>query len=218
MSHQQYLTNTDSRGYESASLSKGQELTFETLSTDLAALFGDLNIEKVNTMVGIGVGAGTALTFAAEHPGRVGHIIACGFDANPDELASLKYSEQLRYIATWPTGSIRADKAVANWFTPDSRGSRPWQAVRAMVNSASMEGIKAARQVSCGYDLRPTLSSIQCRVLFLVGSEDAVLPETMAKYPELMTAGQGKLQIVGRASHMAMLERPEQFAEAIIQF
>jgi pimeloyl-ACP methyl ester carboxylesterase len=183
---------------------------------DLTTLLGKLKIEKVDVIVGNGVGAGTALAFAAQYPERVGRIIACGFDIAPDALASVKYSEQLRYIATWPAGSIRANKAVANWFTPDSRGSRPWQTVHAMVNNASVEGIKAARQISCGYDLRPTLTSIQCQVLFLVGSEDAILPEKMAKYPELMTPGQSKFQIVGRSSHMAMLEKPEQFAEAIL--
>jgi pimeloyl-ACP methyl ester carboxylesterase len=185
---------------------------------DLLMLLGNLNVEKVNTLVGIGVGAGTALAFAAQNPDRVERLVACGFDIAPDASADLKYSEQLRYIATWPTGSIRADKAVANWFTPDNRGSKPWQSVHAMVNSASVEGIKAARQVSCGYNLQPILGSIQCQTLFLVGSEDAILPEIMAKYPELMDPDQAKLQIVGRSSHMAMLEKPERFAEAMLQF
>jgi 3-oxoadipate enol-lactonase len=66
-------------------------------------------------------------------------------------------------------------------------------------------------------DSRPTLSSIHCPTLILVGTEDVLTPPAMSEAMQRGIAG-SELVVIPEAGHLANLEHPDAFNAALAKF
>ena len=89
--------------------------------------------------------------------------------------------------------------------------------VRDLVAGMDYEGLEGTIGAQYAFDERGNLGKIRCPTLFVSGSEDGILPETMSMYPEMM-GGAAEYRGIGRASGLPMMERPDAFVEVISDF
>ncbi|KAG1747635.1 Alpha/Beta hydrolase protein [Suillus lakei] len=212
----------DIRGYSSDSFVNATEITLELLSADLGALLAHLNILRVHSFIGLGLGAHIALHFLAHIPGIATSFVGVGVEYRAKSREDVEYEWSRRIYLNYNTEkgvSLVADKAVARWFTADARSGPEWLRVREMIAQGSAEGMeKVASAViesvgygDSGYDTKHILSTLLVPALFICGADDSVLPEEMEGYPALMKEGLGQFVEVRRASRLICCERPEEF-------
>ena len=66
------------------------------------------------------------------------------------------------------------------------------------------------------FDRTADLDKIEEPILFITGEYDEARPETMYKYQKL--SKNAKVEIIGNAAHMTMIDQPEQVAQTISRF
>ena len=187
------------------------------LSADIANLLDILEIPRVEAVIGVKFGGVIALAFASRFADRLENLIVCGCEVAASKESEHACDETLRYVRTWGMNSVLKDKCVARWFTADSRELPHWKQVRDMVAAMDHNGLEATIRAQYGYDERENSKKIQVPTLFLTGSDDGVLPETMSRYPEMM-GGSAVYNEINRASGLPMMETPAAFVETITSF
>ena len=89
---------------------------------------------------------------------------------------------------------------------------------RALILASSPDAIAGGiRAMMSRPDSTPRLSSIHCPTLILVGEEDAITPPAQSEAMHRAIAG-SELTILPRAGHLANLERPDAFNDALARF
>lgn len=177
-----------------------------------------LNIPKVHSVIGAGLGGLTALAFASRYPDRLERFVGIGFDIVSSQHSKQVWNDRLRYARGYPMHEILASKAVANWFTEDSRGKPIWESGRAMVGAASSEGMQRCVNAVYDYDQTENLKALQVPSLFICGAGDSDLPEEMMTFPEKMVPGLGRYKEIERSRSLAELENPKSFVNALHVF
>ncbi|KAG0693721.1 Alpha/Beta hydrolase protein [Suillus ampliporus] len=216
----------DIRGYSSNSIGDATKITLELLSADLGALLAHLNILRVHSFIGLGLGAHIALRFLAHNPTIASSFVGVGFEYRSKSREAVEYEWSRRIYLNYNTEKrvgLVADKAVSRWFTADARNGPEWLRVREMIAQGSAEGME---KVACaaiesvgygdsGYDAKLILSTLDVPALFICGAGDFVLPEEMEGYPALMKEGLGQSVEVKRANRLVCCERAEEFVSVL---
>jgi pimeloyl-ACP methyl ester carboxylesterase len=110
------------------------------------------------------------------------------------------------------------DGAFANWVHPARRTDQALRdLVAAMANETGVEGFVHQQMANIGrVDSRPTLATIRCPTLVLVGEQDAVTPPERAA--ELAGGIPGaRLVTVADCGHMSAAEQPQRVTEALVE-
>ena len=185
----------------------------DDLADDAVALLDDLGVERAH-LVGLSLGAMTALRVAAREPSRV------------DRMAVLCTSARLGPPQMWAdrAAAVRAggmaavaEAVVGRWLTPGFAGSHPstvaW--LEDMVRSHDPEGYAECCGVIERMDLRPDLPSIAAPLLAIAGADDPVTtPDHLALIADGVQGG--RLLVVDDAAHLANLQQPEAVNAAIL--
>ncbi|MDQ3738191.1 MAG: alpha/beta fold hydrolase [Actinomycetota bacterium] len=172
----------DHRGHGATGSPPGP-YTIEDLGRDVLETLDDLRIERVH-VVGLSLGAMTAMWLGAEHPWRLSGAVLLSTsayipDAGWDDRAAIVRQHGMKAIA---------DMVVSRWLTPAWADADPGARDRlaAMVQSIDPDGYANCCGAIATMDLRPLLSDIHVPCVIVVGRDD---PNTPPAHADVIAAG-----------------------------
>lgn len=197
----------DLRGHGGTSWDRGG-FGIADMAADLADALDALAVGPVH-LLGMSMGGGVAMTYAAHRPDRVRSLVLADTTAWYGTDAPTVWAERARKAATVPR-----DKQVAfqvdRWFSDPFREAHPDQVRRVVDLFVATDS--AAHAAACramgALDARDLLASITAPTLVLVGEHDYATPPAMA---ERLAAGipGATLRVLPGLRHMALIEQPE---------
>lgn len=224
----------------SATLAALARRGFETYAVDLpgygdshqppAATVGDMADTLADWMqsrqldravvVGHSMGGMVAQEMAARHPHRVaGLVLACTSAAFGRADGAWQAQFVADRLAPLEAGLSMAD--VASRLVPSMLGENPdpLAASRAieMMSQVPAMTYRASVQALVRFDRRETLGAIAVPTLCLAGERDTTAPAKVLQKMCERIAG-AAFQVIAGAGHLANLERPAQFNQALGEF
>jgi 3-oxoadipate enol-lactonase/4-carboxymuconolactone decarboxylase len=188
--------------------------TIDDLGRDLVSVLDEVGAEKASVM-GLSLGATTALWLAAHRPQRVERLVlACGKAHWPPGEPWYERIEIVRRDGP----SVLLETLVGRWFTPNFIGSRPQlrATVGAMLDTVSADGYAGCCAALAQADLRPQLSSVTAPTLVLSGATDPVVSISAAA--ELAEAiPLASLQVIAPGAHLLNIEQVDRYNTAAIE-
>jgi 3-oxoadipate enol-lactonase len=192
-------------------------VTIESLADELEALLDREGIARA-TIAGISLGGLVAQAFAATRPGRVDRLVLVDTTA--------RYTDELRTMWAMRAATARTqgvspliDGLLAIWFTEAFRAANPpaVRYVRETLARASGEGYAQACEALAAADLRASAPAIDAPTLVVCGDQD--LPSFLDAARWLAETIPGaRLEWLAPAKHASMLEQPEKFSAALLNF
>ena len=216
LAHMRLGVAPDLRGFGGSPRVFSEPLTMERHADDIAALIESKRFEQVD-VVGLSMGGYVALAMWERHPSLFRSLVLASTRAREDtpegKVNRERSAAQLVADGKDRWGGLMTEALVASRTSTDVRAR-----MRSMIDRASYESIVAAL---LGMRDRPdrtqTLSTITVPTLVATGERDRlILPEE----GEAMAAaipGSRYVDIPG-AGHMAPMEAPEYFNEALESF
>ncbi len=178
---------------------------------DLLALLDHLGADKA-VLVGQSMGAGTCISFAGLHPGRVAAlVIASSLHAliEPDDVAKIMdaardATNDLPQLERVVSADFRRDNAVESLlYTEFSSFNR--------TNRKSLAGAWPLLQTP------EALGALGLPILFLAAGMDVVFPIEATRLMQSRVAGSFLAEIEG-AGHSAFFEKPNEFNDSLLSF
>ncbi|MEN8235914.1 MAG: alpha/beta fold hydrolase, partial [Actinomycetota bacterium] len=190
---------------------------------DVAAVMDSVGAETA-TIIGCSIGAGIALDFAIEHPGRVDRLVLvggapAGFDAADPDLE--RFGAQINEAMQNGDVGAAVRLQVQLWAVGPRRGE---DAVREALREQVAEWTAAMFRISDWGDsiqLDPLaverLDEVAVPTLVIVGAEDVELTLAGSRAIAEGVAG-AELVVLDDAAHLPSLEVPERFNAALRDF
>jgi len=208
----------DARGFGGSAPGDGP-LTMDQIADDAALLLDRLGIDRA-IVAGCSMGGYAALAFVRRHPQRLAGLVLqdTRSGADTEEAKGNRAALAARVLAEGPS-------AAADAFLPKLLGERTQRErpelvfrLRERILGTSAQGIANALHGLAGRpDSRETLTTIRVSTLVLVGAEDVLTPP--AESEAMATAiPQSRLEVIAGAGHLANIERPDAFNEALLSF
>jgi pimeloyl-ACP methyl ester carboxylesterase len=190
--------------------------TMEVLAEQVLGLLGSVRVDRA-VVVGLSMGGYLAFEIYRRRPGLFRGLALCdtrpGADtpegaANRETFAKNAIEKGLHWVADEMTPKLLRPQ-------PDPGAVRE---VRALIGQGTPAGVAAAqRGMARRSDSTPTLATIACPTLVVVGAEDTLTPPAEA---EKMVAGikGAKLAKIPGAGHLPNIENPAAFDLALHGF
>jgi 3-oxoadipate enol-lactonase len=138
----------------------------------------------------------------------------------PDTPEGLEARARMLQLLRDKGPSAIADEMMPKLLGETTRRSRPEIAdrVRSLILSNSSDSIAGAiAALRSRLDSTELLGTVRCPTLILVGDEDTLTPPELSRGLHRAVAG-SELVVVPGAGHLASLEQPEAFNEALARF
>lgn len=193
-------------------------------NADVLAVLDDLGLERAH-LVGLSMGAYTALQLAMRHPARVRSVVAAagGSGAYPPTRAAWLEQTRAAAQAIEAAGALPADEmghsaTRIHLLRKDPLG---WARFRdhlaehpARGSASTLRAVQAGRPSL--YDLEAELARVTAPVLLLVGDEDEPCLDVNLWLKRLMPVA--RLQVFPASGHALNLEEPAAFNAAVAAF
>lgn len=204
----------DTRGHGASEVTPG-DYTFELLTEDAYALHQALGIEKTH-FVGLSMGGMTGQLLAARHPELLLSVTLC------DTTSRMPHPEIWDdRIAAARSGGVEAvvEGTLERWFTPAFHQSDPDEIGRiaTMIRGNTVDGFCANCHAIKVLDQTGILSGITTPTLIIVGADDPATTPEMSRIIHDEIAG-SELVILPKAAHLANVEQPAAFNDALMAF
>ena len=203
----------DTRGHGGSEAGAGP-YSLDMLADDTVAIWDALGIGRSH-VVGLSIGAMTAVGLALRHPDRLRRAVVA--NARPDNPPGLREARTRRIADIerdgWP-GLARP--TVDRWCSDSFLASHPDAAGRlaATVARTSVAGYVGCVRALLGLDYRRRLAEIGVPVLFIAGERDAGVPvEAMRAMHEAVPGS--RFAVLAGAGHISNIERPDDFNRAV---
>lgn len=192
----------DARGHGESTWD-GRPFTVDDMAADVAAgLDGPVDV------VGMSMGASTALVLAASRPDLVRRLILADGTACYGEDRVPVWAQRAERATTPRTDQLRFQRD--RWFSEAFRRDHPAEVDR--VARIFLATDSAAHAAAClalgGLDARERLGEVKAETLVLVGDEDYATPPAMA---EELADGipSATLRVLANTRHLSLLQRPD---------
>lgn len=192
--------------------------SIEEYARALLSILDGIPLRKV-VVAGLSMGGYVALTIARIAPERISALVLIDTKETADspDAKRVRYdtAEQVRANGTRPVIDSMLPKLLS-----ESSSHDPLLVSRTItiMESASAEGVVDALKVMAERpDSSSVLSSLAIPVLIAVGEHDAITPPSEAGRM-LGLARNARLLVVPKAGHLSILEQPEAFNEAFVDF
>ncbi|HWK44425.1 MAG TPA: alpha/beta fold hydrolase [Stellaceae bacterium] len=205
----------DQRGHGGTSVSPG-DCTFDQLVEDAVALFDVFGIGRAH-VVGVSMGAATALRLAARFSDRIQSVVMADGQAATPPTGAQAWAERID-LARREGMAALVEPTIARWFRPAfiASGSPVLDDVRRMIRGTPIDGFARCARALQAYDFRDDLGKLRCPTLLLVGAADGALPATMR---DMACSVTGALFVeIDEAGHLPNVEQPERFNAALTAF
>ena len=171
-------------------------------------------------VAGLSMGGYIAFECWRQRPSRVRGLVLADTRADGDTEEAQARRRTMQATAREEGAGAVADAMVQGLLGATTQTTNPHLAteVRAMVEASTPAGIvDALEALRTRPDSRPTLASIDCPTLVIVGEEDAVTPPALAR-----TIADGvrdaTLVTIPQAGHLSSLEHPVAFSDALARW
>lgn len=203
----------EQRGHGGTTAPAPGPYTIAELGTDLVELLDHLGVERA-AICGVSLGGMVALWVAVHHPQRVeGLVLACtAAELGPPE----SWAERAASVRA-ASPSVLTQTLVGRWFTPGFVQRRPEVAgaVAAMLAADDPEGYAGCCEAIGAMDQRPDLGQVAAPTLVIAGADDPVTPPARALELQAGIPG-ASLVVLAGASHLANIEQPAAFTQAVV--
>jgi len=190
--------------------------TMALLAGDVRALLGHLRIERA-AVVGLSMGGYLALELWRQAPGLFTGVALCDTKAGPDTPEGAAGRETFARSALTQGLHWVADQMTPKLLKPSPEAAAVAE-VRTLIGGGTPVGVAAAqRGMALRPDSTPTLGTITCPALVVVGEEDGLTPPPEA---ERLAAGirGARLARIQGAGHLPNIEQPAAFNEVLARF
>lgn len=209
----------DLRGFGRSQLG-AEVVTMEQFADDLAGLLAALRIEEPVTVGGLSMGGYIAFAFWRKYPERIASLLLCDTKAKADTPINAELRRKTARSFLDDGMDAAAEDMSRKLLSPKSLAERPRivEAVRATIRGTHPLGAAAAnRGMAQRPDMVSELGRIAVPVLLVVGEEDGISPpDEMAQIAADIPGA--RLEIIPEAGHLAPLENPAAFNEAVAVF
>jgi pimeloyl-ACP methyl ester carboxylesterase len=216
----------NARGFPPSDVPSDQSMyTQEIACRDTLAVMDHLSIDSAH-LVGVSMGAFTALFLALSHPARVKSVVAagCGFGADPTNRERIVRDIENAALAIERDGmesfaqTYTHGPARIQFKNKDERG---WMALQkglaehsAAGSAMTLRGVQRDRPLL--YDLKPAFETLSKPVLIVSGDEDNVCIDASVYLKRTLPAA--GLSVMPRTGHTVNLEEPVVFNELCERF
>jgi 3-oxoadipate enol-lactonase len=163
------------------------------------------------------MGGMTGIGLALGHGSRVARLVAadCRSDAPPFFVDM--WTKRQQTMRERGMDAVAAE-TLPIWFSERTRTTRPdvVEVARTMIVGTSEAGYLGASTALQRLDYKRRLPEISCPTLFLVGAQDGPHPKEMREMAALVPGAE--FVELADAAHMASLEQPKRFTEAVLRF
>jgi pimeloyl-ACP methyl ester carboxylesterase len=210
----------DPRGV-ARSQSPDAPFTMRDLADDLAALLGELGVEKAHVL-GASFGGFVAQEFALAHPERTRSLVLCCTSYGgaghrppaPETLAAIASTKGLNTAER-----VRENLLLA--FSPRFVGGQPGEVERVVnlraENDVPEHAYLRQLQAAVAFDAAARVGGINAPTLVITGDEDVIVPHENSLNLAAAIPG-STLRIVAGGSHTFFIERPDEFNRAVVEF
>jgi 3-oxoadipate enol-lactonase len=203
----------DTRGHGASPAPPGP-YAMADLAGDVLALADRLGAVRF-AYAGVSIGGALGLQLACDAPERLTAVVLCCTGAKLGEPATWRErAERVRREGTTWLIDVNRER----WFTPAVSGAAAQRAERVLAGIADVdrEGYAGCCEAIAGYDVRPRLGSIRVPTRVVAGAEDPATPAALTD--ELASEIPGAdLVRIPEASHLGVVERPDEFTDAILE-
>jgi 3-oxoadipate enol-lactonase len=205
----------DMRGHGGSAAPPGP-YTMGNLADDLIGLLNHFAIARAH-VVGISLGALTALEVAIRQPPEILSIAVCDSRADMPADFAKAIDDRNRLIREKGMAAI-ADAMAERWLTQATIKNRPVIAekVKKMVLATSVEGFVGCSEAIKTAGLMERIGAIRLPALFVAADQDAGLPIEVMRAMQAKVPGSG-FAVIPAASHLSNLEQPEIFNAILLQ-
>ena len=190
--------------------------TMALLAGDVRALLGHLRIERA-AVAGLSMGGYLALELWRQAPGLFTGVALCDTKAGADTPEGAAGRETFARSALTQGLHWVADQMTPRLLKPSPEAAAVAE-VRTLIGGGTPVGVAAAqRGMALRPDSGPTLGTITCPALVVVGEEDGLTPPLEA---ETLAAGirGARLARIQGAGHLPNIEQPAAFNEVLARF
>jgi 3-oxoadipate enol-lactonase len=206
------ILNYDMRGH-GASAAPGGAYTLDMLADDVVGLMKELKIERA-TYMGLSIGGMIGQTLALRQTRLFDKmVLADTGHAQPPEAVK-QWDDRIRIAQTQGMKAL-VPSTMERWFTPGFRESAPAQKIAGLIAATPVAGYVGCAQAIMKLNTTARLKEIRLPVLAIAGEADPSAPGT--KYIGENVPG-AKLVMLKQAAHIANIEQPEKFNQALKDF
>ena len=191
----------------------------DDFTADLIDLLDRLKIDEA-VFAGLSLGGYVAFSLFRFAPRYVRGLVLADTRAPADAPEVAAARKRLLAIVHEQGPSAVADEMVPKLVGETTRRDRPAivERVRSLILSGSSAAIAGAlTAIMTRPDSTPTLSSIHCPTLVIVGDEDTLTPPSMSRDLLRGIAG-SELTVIPKSGHLSSLETPAAFNAALARF
>jgi 3-oxoadipate enol-lactonase len=177
------------------------------------ALMDALRLERAS-FAGISIGGMVGQWLAAHAPERIDRLVLLCTSAHLGDADP--WLERARTVRDAGTVEVIADTVASRWVTPAYAESHPeaFEALRAMLAAAPVEGYAACCEALAELDLRAEAAAIRAPTLVLGGAQDAAIPPDHQERLAASIAG-ARLEVLDPGAHVVSVERAEAVTDLI---
>ena len=206
------ILNYDMRGHGKSAAPQGP-YTLEMLADDVLGLMKELGIKRA-TYMGLSIGGMIGQTLALKRPELFDKmVLADTSHAQPPE-AIKQWEERIRVAQTQGMKAL-VPSTMERWFTPSFRDSPPAKKIAKLIEDTPVAGYVGCGQAIMKLNTTARLKDIKLPVLAIAGEADPSAPGTRHIGENVPGA---KLVMIPKAAHIANIERPETFNQALRAF
>ncbi len=203
----------DARGHGASGATPG-DYSLDRLGRDALALLDALGVARID-FCGVSLGGMIGQWLAWRAPERLGRIVL----SNTSAFMGPPAGWQTRIDAVRRDGmAVIADAMLPRWLTERFAALRPdvATALIATLKATDPQGYAGCCAAIRDMDLRPTARLVTTPALVIGGSEDPATPPGHAI--ALADHLQGAILLMLPAAHLANIEAPDAFNEAVLDF
>jgi len=205
----------DHRGFGGSELKPGV-ITMEAMAKDALALLDALKLDRA-IVGGVSMGGYVAMALLRLDPARVKGLVLADTHPLADDAAGKEKREAVAKDVEKNGMAGYAASALPNLLAPEAKPyvKARMQDLMKSVNPAATAA--AARGMAARSDSRELLSRYSGPALIVVGEKDAIAPPEKAREMQKLMP-RSKLVVIPNAGHLANVEAPQEFNEALGEF
>ncbi|HZE58928.1 MAG TPA: 3-oxoadipate enol-lactonase [Burkholderiales bacterium] len=206
------ILNYDMRGHGASAAPNGA-YTLDMLADDVLGLMRELKIERA-TYVGLSIGGMIGQTLALRPTKHFDKMVLADTSHTQPPEAIKQWDDRIRTAQTQGMKAL-VPPTMERWFTPGFRESPQAQRIATLIADTPVAGYVGCAQAIMKLNTTARLKEIKLPVLAIAGEADPSAPGTKHIGENVPGA---KLVMLKQAAHIANVEQPEKFNQALRDF
>jgi len=206
------ILNYDMRGH-GQSAAPGGPYTLDMLADDVLGLMKELKIERCK-FIGLSIGGMIGQTLALRQTKHFEKMVLADTGHMQPPEAIRQWEERIKIAQTQGMKAL-VPSTMERWFTPAFRESAPAKKIADVIAATPVNGYVGCGQAIMKLNTTARLKEIRIPVLAITGEADPSAGAT--KYIGENVPG-AKFVSLSQAAHIANVEQPEKFNQALREF